>query len=269
MDLSSDDVFVDAGMTSADGSLQINAIGVVSGDGGAGSGTLDLYDPNTGDPVAGAAEITFTATPGELFEYVLESASYKTIISGAVIDVEGTLTFPGGHAFDLGPCIGTATAGKSISSSTGPKPGGKKPVNDEPSGAIALQIGSRATTSTKGASPVAEELNPCSVYPGPDGEPIAYEVGHTVWYTITGTGGDVTIDTAGSSFDTIIGVYVANGSGFDVVDCSDDEFYGPLDNGRTLQAALTFATTLGTTYYVQIGGFPDPVAYGTLRVAIR
>jgi hypothetical protein len=39
--------------------------------------------------------------------------------------------------------------------------------------------------------------------------------------------------------------------------------------GRTLQAAVTWETVAGTTYFVQIGGFPDSFAYGNLRVAVR
>ena len=39
--------------------------------------------------------------------------------------------------------------------------------------------------------------------------------------------------------------------------------------GRTLQAAVTFDTVAGTSYYVQIGGFPQSFPYGNLRVAVR
>jgi hypothetical protein len=56
--------------------------------------------------------------------------------------------------------------------------------------------------------------------------------------------------------------------------CVDDVPLDPV--GRTLQAAATIGTTLGTTYWVQVGGLdehvfgPDPfVPYGTLKVAIQ
>ena len=39
--------------------------------------------------------------------------------------------------------------------------------------------------------------------------------------------------------------------------------------GRTLQAAVTWQTVAGTSYYVQIGGFPQSFEYGNLRVAVR
>ena len=95
-------------------------------------------------------------------------------------------------------------------------------------------------------------------------------VGHTVWYRIVGTGGPVTVDTAGSDYDTIIAVYTADGSGgFTPVPdaCVDDVGLDPI--GVTLQSAVTFDTVAGTTYYVQIGGYPQSFPYGNLRVAVR
>jgi hypothetical protein len=40
--------------------------------------------------------------------------------------------------------------------------------------------------------------------------------------------------------------------------------------GRKLQGAVTIQTVAGTTYFVQIGGFPDtPYPYANLRVVVR
>jgi len=39
--------------------------------------------------------------------------------------------------------------------------------------------------------------------------------------------------------------------------------------GRTLQAAVTFNAAAGTTYYVQIGGFPDDLNWGDLHLTVR
>ena len=64
------------------------------------------------------------------------------------------------------------------------------------------------------------------------------------------------------------GAYVSDGSGgFTNIACVDDVPLDPI--GRTLQSAITFPTTVGTTYYVQIGGFPGFQSYGNLRVAVR
>ena len=43
--------------------------------------------------------------------------------------------------------------------------------------------------------------------------------GHTLWYSFIGTGSDVTIDTAGSDFDTIVAVYDES---LAFIDCNDD-----------------------------------------------
>ena len=96
-------------------------------------------------------------------------------------------------------------------------------------------------------------------------------VANTVWYKFTGTGHPVTIDTAGSDFDTVLATYTAGPGGtFTPVPkgCGDDVPTPPV--GRSLQAAVTIPTVAGTTYYVQIGGFPDSAfPFGNLRVSIR
>ena len=80
----------------------------------------------------------------------------------------------------------------------------------------------------------------------------------------------MTVDTAGSDYDTVIAVYTSAGRAASrpVPDaCVDDVPLEPI--GRTLQAAVTFDTVAGTTYYVQIGGYPESFPYGNLRVAVR
>jgi cephalosporin hydroxylase len=84
-----------------------------------------------------------------------------------------------------------------------------------------------------------------------------------------GTGAPMTIDTAGSDFDTVVAIYtVSAGSYIPVPDgCVDDSPTEPI--GRTLQANVTIPTVAGTTYLVQIGGYPEDQPYGNLRVALR
>ena len=74
----------------------------------------------------------------------------------------------------------------------------------------------------------------------------------TLWYTIEGTGGPVTIDTAGSAIDTLISVFVQTDAGFDEIACVDDVESNPL--ARRIQAGLTIDTEEGVTYYVEVGG---------------
>ncbi len=158
--------------------------------------------------------------------------------------------------------------------SNGPKPGGKRPANDLPSGAIPVKAGYKATVATRGAQMPSEAGYPCLVFEDFDGTLITVPVEYTVWYTVAGTGGSVTVDTAGSDFDTVIGVYAGSPTTAANVACVDDTPLDPV--GRTLQGNVTFPTTVGTTYWIQLGGLdedvfgPDPfVPYGNLKVAIR
>ena len=190
-------------------------------------------------------------------------------MTGDLLDIEGSLSFPGGYTFDLGDCVGVDATIKNIGTfPRGPKPGGKVPANDLPTRATALKVGSKTSISTKGASFVAEVRFECLVGIDPEtGQEFVTPVANTVWYTVTGTGGPITIDTAGSDYDTVMAVYSGSPGSFETVACVDDVPVDPI--GRTLQASITFDSVAGQTYYVQIGGFPQSVPYGNLRVAVR
>ena len=159
--------------------------------------------------------------------------------------------------------------------SNGPKPGGKRPANDLPAGAVTVKTGSRASVATKGAQQPSEAGYPCLLFEDFDGSTFEVPVEHAVWYRLVGTGASVTVDTAGSNFDTTIAVYEGAPSDAVTVACIDDVPLQPV--GRTLQAAATFTAVAGTTYWIQVGGLneevifgPDPyVPYGTLKVAVR
>jgi serralysin len=107
-----------------------------------------------------------------------------------------------------------------------------------------------------------------------DGTIVRVPVEHTVWYKIAGTGRSITVDTAGSSYDTVVAVYAGSADASATVACLDDTPLQPF--GRTLQTSVTFPTTVGTTYWVQIGGINEGVfgddtnvPYGNLRVRVR
>jgi hypothetical protein len=271
MNLDEGDVFVDAGAFPSGGPNGTGAVGTGTLSGGVLDTSLELYDFQTGQPVAGTGSIHLEIVgSGEPFQFVLKYATGRFVSSGTALDLEGTLTI-GSIVFDLGACVGTDARNKSIDTfPSGPKPGGKVPANDLPSGAKLLAVGQRTSVATKGASPDREAPYECLTFTE-NGEVIEeVPVAHTVWYTIVGTGGPITVDTAGSDYDTVIAVYTADGSGgFDPVPdaCVDDVPLDPV--GRTLQAAVTWDSVLGTTYYVQIGGFPQSQPYGNLRVAVR
>jgi hypothetical protein len=118
--------------------------------------------------------------------------------------------------------------------------------NDTPDTAIPLKIGDKLIVSTTGTEAVPEV--PCLL---DDGEGGTFEVpiSNTVWWRIEGTGGSLTIDTAGSSFDTVVAVYLVDGTSVgEQVGCVDD-----VDEGA--QARITFDAAAGASYFVQTGGF--------------
>ena len=255
------DVFIDAGLFRPDGSgIAMFGMGTLTG--GTIEATLEAFDPETGDPLGtGSVSATITAT-GERFSYTLTNASGRSRVSGDVYDVAGTVTFPDGTIGNLDDCFSADQRVKEVfTNAQGPKPSGKTPSNDLPTGAISIAPGGRTSTSTRAATLVAEAPFECLA---------DLPVGNTVWYKIAGTGGTITVDTAGSDYDTVAAVYTSPSPGvYTPVEgaCVDDVPLVPV--GRTLQSAVSFATVAGTTYYVQIGGFPEAVTYGNLRVAVR
>jgi hypothetical protein len=268
--LEAGDVFIDAAAFPADGSAGTGAFGAGTLTNGILDATLETFSFETGEPVAGGGSIHLEIVgTGEPFDFLIKNATSRFAVRGVTLDLEGTLTI-GSIVFDLGACIGVDSRSKSITTfPSGPKPGGKVPSNDLPSGAKLLTVGARTSVATKGASPEREAPYECLTF-NFDGEVFEVPVGHTVWYRIVGTGGPVTVDTAGSDFDTVIAVYTSNGAGgFNPVPgaCVDDVAVSPF--GASLQSSVTWDTVAGTTYYVQIGGFPQSFPYGNLRVAVR
>ncbi|MBL8689748.1 MAG: hypothetical protein JNL04_11645 [Rhodospirillaceae bacterium] len=114
------------------------------------------------------------------------------------------------------------------------------PANDAFSSAIALTSPS-GTTSGTNVSASKESGEPS--HAGNSG-------GTSVWWKITPTAsGQVTVSTAGSSFDTLLAVYTGSAVGSLTSVASND------DTGATLQSAVSFNGTAGTTYYVAVDGY--------------
>ena len=129
--------------------------------------------------------------------------------------------------------------------------------NDTPESATPLKLFDKLIFSTAGAADAPEA--PCML---DDGEGGTFEgsLTNTVWWRIEGTGGSITVDTGGSSFDTMVAVYlVENGAVGAQVGCVDDA-------GESLQALITFDTAADASYLVQTGGFGGET--GDLALAI-
>jgi len=196
------------------------------------------------------------------------SQSNRTKSTQQALAADGTLTFD----IDVDPFVMDAEhcrANTFDSHSQGNVPSGPKPAaapaNDAPDGAVRLKAGARATLLTGGTVIDAEVPNLTC----PEGQFDA--MGHTVWYTIVGTGSPVTIDTSGSDFDTVVAAYSAGDEGLTEVACIDDVDFVPI--GGSYQAILTFDTEPGVEYFVQVGGIMNPfsgdVQSGRLRLVVR
>jgi hypothetical protein len=133
-------------------------------------------------------------------------------------------------------------------------------ANEAPGDAHPLEIGQIVTVQTDGMQPDAEQ--PCfvSLGGGPDDPYGVIMVGRTAWWRFVGTGDELTVDTVGSGFDTVLGLYADDSDGvLSQVDCVDDV--------DSLQARITVPTEAGRTYWIQAGGYGGQS--GTLTLALR
>lgn len=229
---------------------------------------IELVNEETGDPASATASATFTLD-GSPVTSTLISEGAKSKRQEQALIADGTLAFSSGDVFTMDEEHCEASWFDNHSSSqpgAGPK-GGPAPTNDGPDGAIPLQVGSRLNASNVDATVEPEiQLQNC-----PEG--FFDQFGNTLWYTIQGTGSPITVDTAGSNFDTLIAVYLPTDPGFEEIACVDDVEFEPI--GATFQAAVTFDTEVGQTYYVQIGGYDFPLdeeiigQKGRLRVRVE
>jgi hypothetical protein len=126
-------------------------------------------------------------------------------------------------------------------------------ANETPSDADPLDVGQTVEVQTDGMQPDAEM--PCITEYGPIG------LGRTAWWHFAGTGAEVTIDTSGSGFDTVLGLYAEDSEGaLYQVGCVDD-----VDG--SLQARITAPTEAERTYWIQVGGYGGHS--GTLRLTLQ
>ena len=84
-----------------------------------------------------------------------------------------------------------------------------------------------------------------------------------VWFAYTATqSGLASFDLCGSNFDTRLSIWDACGG--NVLDCNDDN--GPACTGTN--ASIEMEVTVGTTYYIQVGGFNASTGDGDLTIFI-
>ncbi len=95
------------------------------------------------------------------------------------------------------------------------------------------------------------------------GEPLHAGVsgGKSVWWTWTApTSGNVTMNTAGSNFDTLLAVYTGASVSALMPVASND------DSGSLLTSSVTFSVLAGTAYHIAVDGYAG--ASGSITLAI-
>ncbi len=230
------------------------------------SAAFDLISEQREPAGTATASAVLTPTGGEQFHPIDRQSGFTFKFHGELISVDGTLqlsTASGDQTLTMDDESCVASTGQGVSHSVSPK--GPKPgplPNDTPDGAEPIRIGHTVRVVTGGLAPDPEA--PCAAGTDPEtGEEFFVPISYTAWWTFSGTGGDLTVSTAGSNFDTVLGVYLLEVGQFVQVACVDDVF----EPVFSLQAQVTIATEEGVTYYVQAGGFGGST--GRLRLTVE
>ncbi|MCB0596076.1 MAG: hypothetical protein KDD28_18440, partial [Phaeodactylibacter sp.] len=139
------------------------------------------------------------------------------------------------------PCPGTVTV-----TAVGPPP--PPPANDDCATAAAVAL----NTSVSGNTTTATDSNPPTCGVAGDG------TGGGLWYTVEGTGLDITASLCGSGFDTQLAVYSGSCGGL-VCEADNDDFC-------STQSEVTWLSDAGVTYYMYVDGFSTATGAFTLNV---
>ena len=226
----------------------------------------DVANDATGDLIGTATvDASFTRTNTFQVRRVYQHSTQMGIFED--VTVSGRLTVATAAAtylFDLSGCEGFTQDRLDVAHHpNGPKADTTTPANDEPGGATVVTVGAQVQEWTGGASIEAEA--PCII--GTGDEAFEFPLGRTVWFAITGTGASITVDPRGSDFDTVVAAYAVGDDGLNGLGCVDDD-----DVGQA-QGLLTFDTSAGGTYLIQIGGVignllsdSDDPQWGRLRL---
>ena len=79
----------------------------------------------------------------------------------------------------------------------------------------------------------------------------------SVWYSIVGTGGDITFDTCGlgTNYDSVLYVYSGSCTDLTCVVANDDNPVCSVDGIYSTKSSVTWTSEMGTTYYVLVKGW--------------
>jgi hypothetical protein len=230
--------------------------------------TVQMYDFETAAPLGQVVLRATIAESGDPLRYDLRSRTSAITVVEQPLLVRGGVRFPGDVSFGLRDCVAARVRLQALLTSPARSlPNGPPPPNDTPAGAIALRAGDQLRNVPNGtAARLPEAGCRAPTWFGEYPEPVP--IRRTVWYRIRGTGAPITVDTAGSDFDTVVGAYTRTATGLRQVACVDDLEGGSVILPTSLQGRVTFPTVAGTTYLVQIGGLGVD-EWGKLRITVR
>lgn len=192
-----------------------------------------LFAPN---PVQGGSSVSHwdtVLTPSQLMEPNISGGLSHSV--GPPQDLTFSLLR------DIGWCVSNCPPPPPPPS---PTPTPSPPVNDNFANA---QLISGCSGSVSGTN-VAATKEPGEPFHEPDDNP----GGRSVWYQWTAPAStDVTITTAGSDYDTLLGVYTGNAVGSLTLIKNNDD----VELGIITTSTVTFPANAGTTYKIAVDGF--------------
>jgi hypothetical protein len=197
-----------------------------------------VYAPN---PVQGGSSVSHwdpVVTPNQLMEPFINNGLSHNVAPPQ------DLTYP--LMQDIGWCSGCSTSS--------PTPTPSPPANNDFANA---QVVLACTGSVNGTN-VAANKEAGEPSHSPDNDP----GGASVWYQWQApSGGSVTFTTAGSDYDTLLGVYTGNNVGsLTLIGRNDD-----VDLGVVLTSSVTFAATADTIYKIAVDGWGGDTGNITLN----
>ncbi|HSU67686.1 MAG TPA: PPC domain-containing protein, partial [Tepidisphaeraceae bacterium] len=200
-----------------------------------------------------------TATSYQVWRATTNSSSKATQIASGVATTaytDTTATAGTTYYYWVKAVNSAGTSGFSSAASGVRATSSSGPVNDNFISATIIS-GTSITATGTNAKATKETGEPATIA-GNSG-------GHSVWWAWTApTSGTATIDTHGSSFDTLLGVYTGSSvSSLTLISANDDD-----PAGGTTTSKVTFAAVAGTTYYIAVDGYGGVTGNITLHVSL-
>lgn len=197
--------------------------------------------------------VNYTFSSSISTDYItISDAGGSTVLSYGTGSIIWTCPLDGNYRFytHTNNLCGSSTLSRTrrIQCSTPPPPS-----NDLIGGAIFINTcGETLTGNTKFAT--NSDGSNCS----PPQSPSENWTAPGVWYTIIGTGGDITVSFCNSSYDTKVFIYTGTPSNLSCY-AQNDDYCG-------LQSEITFSTTVATTYYVLVTGYSS--SKGSFNISV-